>query len=131
MRYFWELSKEDKERAINKLMLKPRLKFTNLLRVEAATELEENFECVRYAPACVVRFYYLGSEVMVDLIFDHSQDTISKGYLLSNCMPCHLLEIEQEYVNHTSQDIARKALVALLNSSKNYLFDEKFNAYPL
>lgn len=132
MKYYDELSSEDKDRALRKLMFKPMVRFNCLLRVLALGEVTvDSEEQLEYKPASVARFFWYDNDMYADIVFDHDQSKMVTAQLVDNFKPCLLQEPEPQTLSYIDSDIAKKALETLLTSGKNYVFDEKCNAYPV
>lgn len=132
MKYYSELSKEDQERALRKLMFKPVVKHTCLLRANVPV-LADGQE-VEYKPASVVKIYFntnSDNELLCDVVFDTDQSTISKGYFLDNLSPTDIEEPTTQQISAHDIETNKKALEQLLTSGKVYMFDQNCNAYPV
>lgn len=129
MKYFNELSASDKDRAINKLIHKPKIRYNTILRVNAL--VDDDTEYVNVLPASVVSLYWLGEELYCNVVFDSDQGKIVEQVLFENCLPCNVPEPAPNSLNHEDQNIARKGLLAMLTDNQNFVFDEKLNAFPV
>lgn len=143
MKYYHELSKEDQERAVNKLvfmnMTKPSK--TTLLRVlvkilqaesgyvnipgyssAAVKELKE--------PGSVTAFYFKGKEVLCDVVLDINPNNVIRDYPLANLLPCEVPEIQAFRLSAEELERNKKAVETLLKNGKSFMFDDRCNAYP-
>ncbi len=124
MKYFEELSDNDKERALTKLLTERKLKFNCLTRARVLVNSTTHENC------SVVKYYFNENYLKCDIILDSEPDTIIKNVFALSLGACSTPLVVK---SRTSDDIhkSKKALVTLLTSGKHYVFDHKCNAYPV
>lgn len=129
MKYFKELSKEDQERALTKLVSVKKLQFNCLLRVLAFKQETMLNDVPELGAASVVNFYYEDGELKANVVFDHTPSVITKGLVVEYFEPCDYVAKDTRSRQEIEQ--AKKALEKLLTLGEHYVFDHKCNAYPI
>lgn len=132
MKYFDELTLDDKERAIAKILQPQRLRFNCLLRAYVVPiimdEPEAGCEVVPAQPASVIKFYYEENELKCDVVFDLEPNVISKGHLVDMIAEC---KEERKNENASLVGGTKDQVVKFLTGNKNFMFDNKCNTYPV
>lgn len=142
MKYFKELSKEDQERALTKLVSIKKLKFNCLLRVLAPKQetplnkivnvnlsLKNTKKVLEKCSASVVSFYYDNGVLKANVVFDHTPNVITKGLVVNDLEPCDY--VAKDTRSRQEIEDAKKALEKLLTLGEHYVFDHKCNAYTI
>ena len=124
MKYFRELSKEDQERALMKLVNTPKLHYAKLCRARLAGKHVTITGC----------YFYVDNPDT--LIIEYIKDDDRETGLINSCGAyafCMATEPEppMPVKSHEEIQAAKDALTMLLSMGDTYMFDERCRAYPV